>query len=105
MAKIGTFKIVSGEYRGQIATLCVHAKSVRIVAEENPSDNAPSHRLFAGDAEVGAAWEKRSQDDRAYLAVKLDDPSFPAPVFANLFEGEAGAYDLVWTRQTRRAGT
>ena len=35
MAKIGNFKMVSGELRGQIVTLALQAKSVRIVAEEN----------------------------------------------------------------------
>ena len=102
MAKIGSFKKVSGELRGQIVTLSVQAKSVRIVADEQASGNAPSHRVFVGEAEVGAAWSKRTQDDRTYLSVKLDDPSFVAPIFAQLFAGEDGDYDLIWTRQTRR---
>ena len=46
MAKIGTFKKVSGEFRGQITTLSVQAKSVRIAPEKDPSGNAPSHRVF-----------------------------------------------------------
>ena len=102
MARIGTFKKVSGEYRGQITTLSVQAKSVRIAPEKDPSGNAPSHRVFIGDVEVGAAWEKMTQDQRPYLSVKLDDPSFTAPIFAQLFAGEDGEHDLVWSRQTRR---
>ena len=102
MARIGNFKKVSGEYRGQITTLAVQAKSVRITPEESPNRNAPSHRVFVGDAEVGAAWTKKTQDDRPYLSVKLDDPSFTGPVFAQLFEDEDGDYDLVWNRQPRR---
>lgn len=102
MARIGSFKKVSGEYRGQITTLAVQVKSVCITPEESPNGNAPSHRVFVGDAEVGAAWTKRTQDDRPYLSVKLDDPSFAGPVFAQLFEGEDGEYDLVWNRQPRR---
>jgi len=104
MAKIGNFKKVSGELRGQVTTLTVQAKAVRIVAEENVGDNGPSHRVFIGEAEIGAAWSKRTKDKRPYLSVKLDDPSFTAPVFAQLFEGEDGEYDLVWTRQSRRNG-
>lgn len=103
MAKIGTFKKVSGEYRGQIVTLSVQAKSVRIVPEDDPSGNAPSHRVFIGDVEVGAAWQKTSQEQRPYLSVKLDDPSFTAPIFAQLFAGDDGEHDLVWSRQSRRA--
>ena len=103
MAKIGTFKKVSGEFRGQITTLAVQAKSVRIAPEKDPSGNAPSHRVFIGDVEVGAAWEKQTQDKRPYLSVKLDDPSFTAPIFAQLFAGEGDEHDLVWSRQTRRS--
>jgi uncharacterized protein (DUF736 family) len=102
MARIGSFKKVSGEYRGQITTFSVQSKSVRITPEESPNGNAPSHRVFVGDAEVGAAWSKKTQDDRPYLSVKLDDPSFTGPVFAQLFEGEGDEYDLVWNRQPRR---
>lgn len=103
MAKIGSFKKVSGELRGQITTLAFQAKSVRIVADEQASGNAPSHRVYIGDsAEIGAGWSKRTNDDRPYLSLKFDDPSFVAPVFAQLFEGQDGEYDLVWTRPVRR---
>ena len=102
MARIGTFKKVSGEFRGQITTLAVQAKAVRIAPEKDPSGNAPSHRVFIGDVEVGAAWEKETQDKRPYLSVKLDDPSFAAPIFAQLFAGEEGEHDLVWNRPARR---
>ena len=84
MAKIGTFKMASGEFRGSIATLALTVKSVRIVPEDNASGSAPTHRVFAGDIDIGAAWSKRTQDNRPYLSVKLDDPSFTAPVFAQL---------------------
>ncbi len=104
MAKIGSFKKVSGELKGQIVTLSVQAKAVRIVAEENASGNAPSHRVYVGEVEVGAAWSKRTSDDRPYLSVKLDDPSFVAPIFAQMFEGADGDYDLVWSRPARRSG-
>ena len=103
MSKIGSFTLAAGEYRGEIITLSVQAKNVRIVPEKNASGNAPSHRVFIEAAEVGAAWSKTTQDDRPYLSVKLDDPSFTAPVFAQLFEGEAGRYDLVWSRPARRS--
>jgi len=102
MAKIGSFKNVSGEYRGNISTLLLQAKSVRIAPDDNASGNAPSHRVYVGEAEIGAAWSKKTQDKRPYLSVKLDDPSFVAPVFAQLFTGDDGEYDLVWSRPARR---
>ena len=107
MANIGTFKKVGNEIQGEIVTLSVQAKGVRIVPESNRSnDSAPSHRIFVGRAEIGAAWSKRSNEGRDYLSVKLDDPSFNAPIYANLFDDEGGeGYSLIWSRPTngRRA--
>ena len=78
----------------------LQAKGVRIVAETNRSnDNAPSHRIYVGRAEIGAAWSKRSEEGRDYLSLKLDDPSFNAPIYANLFDDEGGeGYTLLWSR-------
>lgn len=103
MSKIGSFKKTSGELRGEIFTLALHAKAVRIVPLDNVTGNAPNHRVLLGEAEVGAAWTKRTNDDRPYLSVKLDDPSFVAPIFAQLFENAEGTFDLVWTRPQRRS--
>ena len=51
MATIGTFKKSGNEFHGEIATLSVQAKGVRIVPETNrASDNAPSHRIYVGRA-------------------------------------------------------
>lgn len=106
MATIGTFKKTGNEYTGTITTLSVQAKGVRIVPEENRSnDNAPSHRVFVGKAEIGAAWTKRSNEGRDYLGLKLDDPSFTGPIFANLFDDEGGdSFSLIWSRQPKRNG-
>jgi uncharacterized protein (DUF736 family) len=106
MANIGSFKKVSGELQGEIVTLSVQTKGVRIVPEANRvSDNAPSHRVFVGRAEIGAAWSKRSNEGRDYLSLKLDDPSFTAPIYANLFEDEDGeGYSLIWSRGRRANG-
>ncbi|MBL6938129.1 MAG: DUF736 domain-containing protein [Alphaproteobacteria bacterium] len=105
MATIGTFKKTgTNEYVGEIVTLSVQARNVRIVPESNRStENAPSHRVFVGRAEIGAAWSKRSNEGRDYLGLKLDDPSFTAPIFANLFDDEGGeGYSLIWSRPSRR---
>ena len=100
MANIGTFKKVGNEFQGEIVTLSVQAKGVRFVPESNRSnDNAPSHRVYVGRAEIGAAWSKRSTEGRDYISVKLDDPSFNAPIYANLFDDEGGeGYSLIWSR-------
>ena len=105
MATIGTFKKTgSNEFTGEIVTLSVQAKNVRIVPETNRSgESSPSHRVFVGRVEIGAAWAKRSNEGRDYLGLKLDDPSFTAPIFANLFDDEEGeGYSLIWSRPNGR---
>jgi len=101
MATIGSFKKVGNDFQGEIVTLSLQARGVRIVAEQNRSsnENAPSHRIFVGRAEIGAGWSKRSEEGRDYLSLKLDDPSFNAPIYANLFDDEGGeGYTLLWSR-------
>jgi hypothetical protein len=52
MANIGSFKKSGSEFQGEIVTLSVQTKNVRIVPEANrANDNAPSHRVFVGRAD------------------------------------------------------
>ena len=106
MANIGTFTKTEQGYVGEIVTLSFQAKNVRMVPETNgTNENAPSHRVYVGRAEIGAAWAKRSNEGRDYLGLKLDDPSFTAPIYANLFDDEEGeGYSLIWSRPNRRNG-
>ena len=53
---------------------------------------------------IGAAWPKRSNEGRDYLSVKLDNPSFTAPIFGNLFDGDDDTYNLIWSRGRRTNG-
>ena len=100
MANIGTFKKSGNDYRGEIVTMSLQKKNVTITAEE-PSDNesAPTHRVFVSGADIGAGWAKTSKEGRDYLSIKLDDPSFNAPIFASLFADEDGkTFNLIWSR-------
>jgi uncharacterized protein (DUF736 family) len=106
MANIGTFKKSGQEFQGEIRTLSVQAKGVRIVPEATrANDNAPTHRVYVGRAEIGAAWSKRSHEGRDYLAVKLDDPSFTSPIYAKLFDDADGeTFTLIWSRSRKQNG-
>ena len=98
MATIGTFtKDDAGNYNGSIKTLTLDVKKATFRKVEKDNDKAPDLRIFSGQTEFGAAWMKTSKDDRAYLSVKLDDPSFHAPIYASLVDADEG-YSLIWSR-------
>jgi uncharacterized protein (DUF736 family) len=103
MATIGYFtKSDTGYtgYTGSVRTLTVNAKA-RFAVAEKEKDNAPDYRVFAGTAEIGAAWKKTSDAGWEYLSVKLDDPSFAAPIYASLVEteGDKHTFALIWSRR------
>ena len=105
MPKIGSFKRVGEEYQGQIVTLSVQAKDVRIVpvlTKRHESD--PSHHVYVGHAEIGAAWPRSSSDGKNYLQVALDDPSFSGPINASLraSDDDGLVYVLTWSRDEGR---
>jgi len=98
MVNIGTFSSTGTGFQGSIRTLALNVKA-RLVRIENPSDKGPHFRIFAAaGVELRAAWQKVSNKGRDYLSVKLDDPSFPAPIYATLVEvaGEDGL-QLIWS--------
>lgn len=98
MATIGTFtKQDDGSYVGAIKTLTLNVKQAQFRATEKTDEKAPDFRIFAGQTEFGAAWKRTSRENRDYLSVKLDDPSFPAPLYASLVDAEEG-YSLIWSR-------
>lgn len=102
MATIGSFTKSDNGFTGSVRTLSVNAKA-RITAEaDKDKSSAPDYRIFAGSVEIGAAWKKTARETgRDYLSVKLDDPSFAAPIYASLVETEdGGAFNLIWSRRS-----
>ncbi len=100
MANIGTFKKAGTDYHGEIVTLTLQTNNVRIVSvPSQTNENAPSHRVYVGRAEVGAAWPRQSAEGRDYLSIKIDDPSLSKPIYASLFADDDGdTFTLVWNR-------
>jgi len=101
MATIGTFTAADNGYTGSVKTLTLNVKT-KFVATEKENDKAPDYRVFAGAIECGAAWKKTAREtDREYLSVKLDDPCFPAPIYASLVNSEGDdSFTLIWSRRT-----
>lgn len=98
MAIIGTFTKSGDGFNGSIKTLTLSAK-VSFKPIELEGEKAPNFRVTAGTVEFGAAWKKTSRENRDYLSVKVDDPSFPGPIYATLVETDtAGEYALIWSR-------
>lgn len=106
MSTIGYFK-KNGEnsYVGEIVTLNLRAAGVKVVSQDgSDNDKLPTHRVYIGRAEIGAGWSKVSEDGREYVSLKLDDPSFNAPIYANLFEDQdSEGYTLLWSRPRKNS--
>ncbi|WP_038900938.1 DUF736 domain-containing protein [Dickeya dadantii] len=98
MANIGTFTAQNNGFTGTVRTLTLNVK-VRFIPCDKSSEHAPDFRIQTlGGYDIGAAWRKISQAERPYLSVTLDDPSFPATLYARLIEEENGKHQLIWSR-------
>jgi uncharacterized protein (DUF736 family) len=99
MAQIGSFTCgENGIYTGEIRTLTLRVKAT-IRPVERDSDKAPDYRVHAANVEFGAGWTKSARETGAeYLSLKLDDPSFPSPIYATLTQGEGDEHKLIWSR-------
>jgi len=98
MAIIGTFTRTADGFAGTIKTLTLNVKTT-IRPSTKDSEKAPDFRIYAGTADFGAAWAKHSAAGTDYLSCKIDDPSFPAPIYANLVAADDGeSFSLIWSR-------
>ena len=99
MSSIGTFTKNGDGYNGTLQTLAFSVK-IKIVAIPKEADNAPDYHITAGGMEIGAGWKRHSAGNKPYVSVKLDDPSFAAPVNGRLVETENGSATLYWSRRS-----
>lgn len=100
MAQIGTFtRDDDGVFSGSIRTLTLNVKAT-IRPVEGDNDKAPDHRVYAPAAvEIGAGWTKAARETGTeYMSLKLDDPSLPSPIYAQLVQGEGADWKLIWSR-------
>ncbi|MCI4185544.1 DUF736 domain-containing protein [Dickeya dianthicola] len=98
MANIGIFTADKDGFTGTLRTLTLNVKVKLVPNDKGSSENVPDFRMQAASHDIGAAWKKISQAERPYVSVSLDDPSFPATVYARLIEGEDGTHNLIWSR-------
>ena len=97
MTIIGNFTKQDDSYQGAISTLTVKAK-VNITPAEKSSEKAPDFRVYAGNAEIGAAWSAVSKAGKPYLNVKFNDPALAVGFFRLVATAnqEAGGHALMW---------
>ena len=88
MANIGTFTADKDGFTGTLRTLTLNVKVKLVSNDKGNSENAPDFRLQVAGYDIGTAWKKTSETGRYYLSVTLDDPSFPATVYARLIESK-----------------
>ena len=101
MANIGSFTADKDGFTGTLRTLMLNVKLKLVPNDKGDNEKAPDFRVQAASHDIGAAWKKTSEAGRSYVSVTLDDPSFPATVYARLIEGEGE--DLVLDGQRRYA--
>ncbi len=103
MAAIGSFTAGKDGYVGTIRSLTVNVKAKIVANDQKSGEGAPDVRVYAGRAELGAAWKARNNGEEPcdFLSVQLDDPSFTEPIRAALFEGEGAAFLISNRREGR----
>jgi uncharacterized protein (DUF736 family) len=106
MAIIGSFTRENTIFTGVIRTLCFTASVTIEPVAAKRGDKSPDYRVFcqsSGPGEIGAAWE-RNGGGTNHLSVRIDDPSFAAPINCRLTKtGTEHGYSLIWERDRKRS--
>lgn len=94
MPAIGTLtKLGGGSFKGQLKTLSIKADILVEPNDRKTTDAQPDYRVFSGEVEIGAGWERHSEaSGRDYVSLSLAAPEFgPRRIYANL--GRAAGSD------------
>ena len=108
MTQIGEFTKQKSGYSGHIRTLSLDIAVAIVTAEANETENAPDYRVHAENdegPEIGAGWKRSSEKAGDFVSIQLDDPTFPQPIRANLFQNgdDKSSWSLHWSRPRDRA--
>lgn len=99
MATIGYVTKNGDTYTGALKTLTISAPIQFIANAKKGNDKAPDFRVMSGNIELGAAWNKTSQNGGEYVSVKLEAPEFGV-LYANLGQApgqdDEDVYALIW---------
>jgi len=96
MATIGTFTTTNSGFTA--ASRPSASRPVAITPIEKRGETAPDYRgVRRQGRDRRQAGPAPSKGGREFVSLKLDDPSFPAPIYANLIERD-GQHELIWSR-------
>jgi uncharacterized protein (DUF736 family) len=76
----------NGSFKGQLKTLSIRAEIVIAPNARKTHDVQPDYRVYSGDVEIGAGWNRRSESSgNDYVSLSLAAPEFgPRRLYANL---------------------
>lgn len=99
MATIGHFtKQENGSFVGTIQTLSFSTRAT-FEALTKRNDKSPDYRITVSLSDLGAAWKRTGDNGDEHFSVRLDDPSFTAPINCRLVKtGIEHGYSLIWER-------
>ena len=109
MINIGEFNERGDGFAGRLETFAIGAALTIVPAQRSDARYAPDYRVHVGEngdgPEVGAGWKRTGEKAGAYIAIVLDDPVFPRPIRANLFQNgdDKTSWSLHWSRPRDRA--
>lgn len=102
MAAIGyVTKGADGSFKGSLKTLSIRADIAIVANDPKTSDSQPDYRVLSDGVEIGAGWNRRSQNSgQGYLSLSLAAPEFgPRRLYANLGRAAGEADDrfvIIW---------
>ena len=106
--RIGYFVKGDGGYAGHLHTLSLEIELALVEVDKSDNESGPDFRVIAGSddeaREIGAGWKHVGEKAGDYVALQIDDPLFPNPLRANLFQGDGNGHHLVWSRPAKRDG-
>lgn len=101
--QVGVFRRQGQEFRGELRTLALKVELVFMPVFAGRGSMTPSHMILTeAGIEVGAAWPE-TLGRAATFKVRLDDPTFPAPLVGRLVETDKeDEFALIWKRPSWR---
>lgn len=91
----------TGTFKGELKTLSIRTDIAIVPNSRKAVDTQPDFRVLAGDVEIGAGWNRRSEaSGRDYVSLSLAAPEFgPRRLYANLGRAAGdteGRFAIIW---------